>query len=101
MIEGTSDNFENEVLKAEGLVLVDFNADWCGPCQMMKPTVEEFEKNHPEIKVRSINIDEEDELAEKYEVSTIPCFVVLKDGEEVRREVGVLSPKKLEKLVRE
>jgi len=81
--------------------LLDFYADWCGPCQMMKPTVEEFEKNHPEIKVRSINIDKEDELAEKYEVSTIPCFVVLKDGEEVRREVGVLSPKKLEKLVRE
>lgn len=81
--------------------LLDFYADWCGPCQMMMPTVEEFAKNHPEIKVRSINIDEEDELAEQYEVSTIPCFVVLKDGKEIRREVGVLSPKKLEKLVEE
>jgi len=79
--------------------LLDFYADWCGPCQMMMPTVEEFAMNHPEIKVRSINIDEEDELAEQYEVSTIPCFVVLKDGKEIRREVGVLSPKKLEKLV--
>lgn len=81
--------------------LIDFYADWCGPCQMMKPVVEEFAANHPEIKVTSINIDDEEELAEKYEVSTIPCFVVLKDGEEIRREVGVLSPKKLEKLVGE
>jgi len=79
--------------------LIDFYADWCGPCQMMKPVVEGFAASHPEIKVRSVNIDEEDELAEQYEVSTIPCFVVLKDGKEIRREVGVLSPKKLEKLM--
>ena len=79
--------------------LLDFYADWCGPCQMMKPTIEEFEKAHPEVKVRSINIDEEEELAERYNVSSIPCLVVLKDGEEVAREVGVLSVKKLEKLV--
>ena len=65
--------------------LLDFYADWCGPCQMMKPTVEEFIKNHPEIKVTSINIDDEEDLAEQYEVSTIPCFVVLKDGKELRR----------------
>ncbi len=79
--------------------LIDFYADWCGPCQMMKPVVEEFAASHPGIKVRSVNIDEEDELAEQYEVSTIPCFVVLKDGKEIRREVGVLSLKKLEKLM--
>lgn len=81
--------------------LLDFYADWCGPCQMMKPTVEDFIKNHPEIKVTSINIDDEEDLAEQYEVSTIPCFVVLKDGKELRRTAGVLSPKKLEKLVKE
>lgn len=79
--------------------LLDFYADWCGPCQMMKPTIEEFEKAHPEVKVRSINIDEEEELAERYNVSSIPCLVVLKDGEEVAREVGVMPLKKLEKLV--
>lgn len=79
--------------------LWDFYADWCGPCQMMKPTIEEFEKAHPEIKVKSINIDEEEELAEKYGVSSIPCLVVMKDGEEVRREVGVMPLKKLEKFV--
>lgn len=79
--------------------LLDFYADWCGPCQMLKPTIEEFEKAHPEVKVTSINIDEEDELAEKYEVSSIPCLVVLKDGEEIKREAGVMSLKKLEKFV--
>lgn len=80
--------------------ILDFYADWCGPCQMMKPTMEEFEKAHPEIKVIAVNIDEEEELAEKYGVSSIPCIVVLKDGEEVKREVGVVSLKKLEKMVK-
>ncbi|MDO4747312.1 MAG: thioredoxin family protein [Candidatus Saccharibacteria bacterium] len=79
--------------------LLDFYADWCGPCQMMKPTMAEFEKVHPEIKVTAVNIDEQEELAEKYGVSSIPCLVVLKDGEEVERVVGVQSLKKLEKLV--
>lgn len=79
--------------------LLDFYADWCGPCQMMKPTIEEFEKAHPEVKVRSINIDEEEELAEEYGISSIPCLVILKDGEEVKREVGVMPLKKLEKYV--
>ena len=79
--------------------LLDFFADWCGPCQMLKPTIEEFEKAHPEVKVTSINIDEEEELAEKYGVSSIPCLVVLKDGEEIKREVGVMPLKKLEKFV--
>lgn len=79
--------------------LLDFYADWCGPCQMLKPTIEEFEKAHPEVKVTSINIDDEEELADKYGVSSIPCLVVLKDGEEVKREVGVMPLKKLEKFV--
>lgn len=79
--------------------LLDFYADWCGPCQMMKPTMEEFEKSHPEMKVTSVNIDEEEELAEKYGVSSIPCLVLLKDGEEVKRNVGVMPLKKLEKFV--
>ena len=79
--------------------LLDFYADWCGPCQMMKLTVEEFKELHPEIKVTAVNIDDEEELAEKYNVVTIPCLVVLKDGEEIKRAEGVQSLKKLEKLV--
>lgn len=79
--------------------LLDFYADWCGPCQMMKPTVEAFEKMHPEITVRRVNIDNEEELAERYEVAGIPCLVLLKDGKEVAREVGVVSLKKLVKML--
>lgn len=78
--------------------LLDFYADWCGPCQMLKPTLEEFEKAHPELKITRVNIDEEEELAEKYGVSGIPCLVFLKDGEEVARKVGVMPLKKLEKV---
>lgn len=78
--------------------LLDFYADWCGPCQMLKPVVEEFEVGHPEIKVTRVNIDDEEELAEKYGVSSIPCLVFLKDGTEVHREVGMMPLKKLEKI---
>ncbi len=81
------------------LVLLDFYADWCGPCQMMKPVVEEFKDTHPEVKVMPINIDVEDGLAEKYGVSTIPCLVLLKDEQEMVREIGAMSLKKLEKML--
>ena len=93
---GTKGDFEE--LTREGLCLVDFNADWCGPCQMMKPTIEEFAEKHADVKVVSVNIDDEDELAEKFGVSGIPCLVLMKDGKELAREVGVMSPKKLEKI---
>ena len=79
--------------------ILDFYADWCGPCQMMKPVMEEFAAAHPEVKVTPINIDEEDEKADQYGVSSIPCIVVLKDGAEIDRHVGVLSVKKLEKMI--
>ena len=82
-----------------GLILKKFYADWCGPCQMMKPVVEEFKEKHPEVEVIEINIDDEEELAYKYEVSTIPCLVLERDGEEVAREIGVVPPKKLEKML--
>ena len=79
--------------------LLDFYADWCGPCQMMKPVIAEFEETYPEVKVRTINIDEEEQLASEYNVSTIPCLVFLKDNKEVDRIVGVAPLKKLEKVL--
>ena len=77
--------------------LLDFYADWCGPCKMMVPIVDEFIKAHPEIILRRVNVDTEDALASEYGVSGIPCLVFVKEGEEVAREVGVLPLKKLEK----
>lgn len=78
--------------------LLDFYADWCGPCQMLKPILAEFEEAHPEVKIRRVNIDEDRGLAEQYKIATIPCLVVVRDGEEVAREVGVIPLKKIEKL---
>lgn len=85
--------------EVKNIELLDFWADWCGPCQMMAPVMEEFEKSHPEITIKRINIDEDEATAEKYGVSSIPCLVLLKDGEEVNRNVGVMSAKKIEKFV--
>lgn len=99
MEEINAEQFEQEVLKAEGPVLVDFNATWCGPCRMMKPILTAFAKMHKDVKVVGVDIDENEELAEEYGVSTIPCLVVFKNGKETVREVGVQPEKKLLKMV--
>ena len=96
VIEGTKDNFEAEVLKSDRPVLVDFNATWCPPCQAMHPIVEELADKY---KVVAVDIDDQDELAEEYEVSGIPCFVAFKDGEEIDRHVGMQSKKRLIKML--
>lgn len=92
VIELTTETFEEEVIKSNKPVLVDFNADWCGPCQMLKPTIEQIAAENEEVKVVSVNIDDNDDLAYKYNVSSIPCLVLFKNGEEVKRSVG-LKPK--------
>ncbi len=91
IIEVTKDTFDEEVLKSEKKVVVDFNANWCGPCKMLKPILEEIAITHNNIKVVSINIDNEEELTEKYNVSSIPCLVVFDNGSEVKRNVGLIS----------
>ena len=90
VIEVTKENFEKEVLRSEIPVLADFNASWCGPCRSMRPMLDELADSDPEYKIVSIDIDEEDELAEEYEVASIPCLVVFKDGKETDRSVGLI-----------
>ncbi len=83
-------NFEEEVLKSEKTVLIDFWASWCGPCRMMSPVIDKIaEEMGEKVKVCKINIDEEQNLAVKYNVMSIPTFIVLKNGKEVARSVGV------------
>lgn len=92
IVDVTSENFESEVLKSEVPVLVDFNADWCGPCRMVRPVLDELASESDDYKIVSVNVDDEDELAAKYNVSSIPCMVLIKDGKEENRIIG-LRPK--------
>ena len=83
-------NFDEEVLKSDKPVLIDFWASWCGPCKMMSPVIDAIaEEMGEKVKVCKINIDEEQNLAVKYNVMSIPTFIVIKDGKEVSRSVGV------------
>ena len=91
IIKLTKDNFEQEVLKADKPVLVDFYADWCGPCQMMGPVVEEISNEVNDAKVCKINIDEQMSIAQKYGVMTIPTLLVIKNGEIANKHIGALS----------
>ena len=81
-------NFDAEVLKSDKTVLVDFYADWCGPCRMVSPIVDEIAAEHPEYKVVKVNVDEEGELAQFFEVMSIPSLFVIKGGEVVQQAVG-------------
>ena len=86
----TKENFEEEVLKSDKPVLLDFWASWCGPCRMLSPVVSEIAEEHPEIKVGKINTDEQQELAMQYNIMSIPTLMVFKGGELVNTSVGVV-----------
>lgn len=101
VLEVTSKNFEAEVLKSNKIVLVDFYADWCGPCQILSPIVEEVAKVNNNVKVVRINVDESQELAIEYGVMSIPTLVIIKNGKEINRSVGVISQSQIEELIEE
>lgn len=91
-IKITSANFEQEVVKSNKPVLVDFWATWCMPCRMLAPTVEEIADEYGDkLVVGKINVDEESDLARKFRVMSIPTLIVFENGEEVRRSVGVVD----------
>ncbi len=95
VIDVTKENFAAEVLGSDKPVIADFNADWCGPCRMMRPTLDAIAAERDDVKIVSINIDDEDELAEEYDVSSIPCLVVFKGGAEVNRSIGLIPKDKV------
>ena len=99
IINVNKDNFDTEVLKSETKVLVDFNANWCGPCRMLRPILESIEND--KVKIVSINVDNEAELAYKYQVSSIPCLVLFEKGKEIKRSIGLISKDEIEKMIGE
>lgn len=97
----TNADFKKEVLESDKKVLVDFNAEWCGPCQMLRPILDELSDENENIKIVSVNIDDEEELAEQYEIFSIPCLVCFDRGEEKARNIGMMSKKKILKMMGE
>ena len=99
VVHVTTDNFEQEVLKAEQTEMVDFWAAWCGPCKMLSPIVDQIAEEHPEIKVCKVNIDEEPSLAIDYKVMSIPTLLVFKNGEKVNMSIGVQTKSDIEAML--
>ena len=88
----TKENFENEGMNSEKTVLLDFWAEWCGPCRMLAPTIDEIAEERTDIKVGKVNVDNDPSLAEKFGIFSIPTLVVIKNGEVVSQSAG-LRPK--------
>ena len=84
----TKENFENDIIESQKTVLLDFYADWCGPCKMLSPIVEEIAEENPQYLVGKINVDNEPELAQAFGVTTIPTLVVMKNGQIVNQSSG-------------
>ena len=85
----TLENFEAEVIKSDMPVLVDFWASWCGPCRMLSPIVDQIAEERTDIKVCKVNVDEQEELAMRYGIMSIPTLIVFKNGEIVKKTMGV------------
>ena len=96
----TVDNFEKEVLQAEGKVLLDFWASWCGPCRMLSPVIDEVARENPDLIVGKVNVDEEGALSRKFRVMSIPTLIVFDKGEVVNKNVGFINKLQVEALLK-
>lgn len=100
ILKVNSQNFEEEVLKSEKPVLVDFYADWCGPCKMLSPIVDQVAEENEDIKVVKVNVDDAQDLAMKYQVMSIPTLVVIKEGKEINRSVGLIDKNQVVNMIK-
>lgn len=98
----TNQNFEEEVLKKEGVILVDFFATWCGPCKMLAPVLSQIAEEYKDkIRVGKVNVDENNELAMKYQIASIPTLIFFKNGEIVKTSVGLSTKSELMDIINE
>lgn len=95
----TQDTYEQEVMKAEGTVLVDFYADWCGPCKMQGPIVEQLSNERTDVKFCKLNVDEAPVIAMELGISSIPTIMVVKNGEITYKQPGLMQKAQLEALL--
>ncbi|SDO79335.1 thioredoxin [Selenomonas ruminantium] len=95
----TKDNFQGEVLDQQGTVLIDFWAEWCGPCRMLSPVIDEVAAENPSIKVGKVNVDEQQELAAQFGIMSIPTLLVFKNGQKVNESLGLIPKEQVEKLI--
>jgi thioredoxin 1 len=91
----TKENFENEVMKSEQVVLLDFFATWCGPCRMVGPIIDEIAEENGDIRVGKVDVDAQSELAAQFQVYSIPTLVVMKDGKVVAQSTGAKSKQQI------
>jgi thioredoxin 1 len=102
MIHVTSSSWDNDVTKSDLPVLVDFWAEWCGPCRMVGPAVEQLSQSMSDkIKIAKLNVDENQEIAVKYGVRSIPSLLLFKDGKEIARTVGAAPKEAYQKFIEE
>ena len=101
MLNITKENFESEVEKAESLVVIDLYADWCGPCKMLAPVIEELEREYPDVKFGKINVDNEPELATLFKVESIPYIALVKNNVFLDFSVGYVPKATLARLIEE
>ena len=100
-MELTENEFNEIINNSHKLVVVDFFAEWCMPCLMITPIIEDLAEQLKEVKFTKVNIDDNQKLAQKYEVSSIPCLIIFKDGKEIDRIVGAQSQDNIEEKIRE
>ena len=98
-VEITAENFASEVENAQGKVLVDFWASWCGPCRMLSPIVDQVASEHTDVKVGKVNVDEQPKLADKFQVMSIPTLLVFENGKLTKQSVGLVPKEQVEALL--
>lgn len=91
VIQVNKNTFDKEVIQTKGLVFVDFYADWCGPCKMTSPVIDELSREKNSIKFVKVNVDENPDLANQYEIFSIPTFIIFKEGKPVHQFVGAMN----------